>query len=1023
MNKHTAKNPLEILDYLNDAVFIHTYDGMILEVSKKACEYSGYTKEELKQIKVQDLDTPEYAARIPDRMEEFKQKSSLVFESAHRRKDGIIVPVEVSIHSFSYNNTNCIISVVRDISIRKKTENMLRENEEKFKAITDNMADIAFTMDLQFTMRYISAAVKKVIGYSQDEYLQLPLKEQFPPETLEIMFEILHEELENEEKPGIDPERTRTIDIQALKKDGSLTDLSVHAKFLRDESGKPVAIIGVARDITECKQLEKNLQESKERLKAITNNMADIAWIVNLQFKTEYISPSVEKVLGFTVEEYLTRKIEEKYPPEVLKNIVFILYEELENDKKSDVDKNRTRIVEVQEYKKDGTLADLSVHVKFLRDQAGNPTGIIGVSRDITKQKKAEKEIQRLSNIVEQSLNEIYIFDAKTLMFTYINQAARNNLGYSFEELKHMTPVDIKPEFTMQQFKELLQPLRDGAEKSIVFETVHRRKNGSTYAVEVHVQLMRIENEKYFVAIILDISERKRIEKSLKESEEKFRILAESTPMTIMMYQDNKWIYANPAAEALLEYSEQELCSMNFWDFVHPDDKAIVIERGSKRQKGEDATVGYEFRVISKSGMIKWVLLYGATVMYKGKPAGLISVLDITERKKIEEEKRKLQEQLLQSQKMESIGTLAGGVAHEFNNMLNIISGHAELALLNIPQENDARKDIEEIKKAAQRSAEITKKLLTFARKQEEKSSIINVNATIDAMIGMLKRLIGENIQLVWQPANRELSVNLDEVSLDHILVNLSVNARDAIDKQGTITISTHSVLIDDQVSLQHNALPGEYALIQVTDDGIGIDEETQKLIFDPFFTTKEVGKGTGLGLSTVYGIVKNNGGFIEVQSEKEKGTTFKIYLPVFIERRKFAQYHDNAVKDLFHGTETILIVEDEVSILKMIKKMLEILGYTVLEAGDPFEGLEIVKNYIGTIHLLITDVVMPKMNGVDLAKLVSAIYPQIKILYTSGYSAEVLLKHNIKASDINYLSKPVSFASLASTVRTILDN
>ncbi|MEW6527598.1 MAG: PAS domain S-box protein [Spirochaetota bacterium] len=889
MNAHPFENSFDILDYLNDSVLINSYDGTILYANKSAYNRLGYSKEELLQKKIGDIDTPHYARLIPERIEQFKQYGSLVFESEHVTKDGTIIPVEVSIHSILYNNTPCIISVVRDITLRKQSEKALRENEEKFKAIADNMADIA--------------------------------------------------------------------------------------------------------------------------------------WIVNLQFETIYINKAVEKILGFAVDEYLQRKVEKKYPPEVLQDMYNKLIEEFENEKKPGIDKNRTRIVEIQEYRKDGTLADLSVHVKFLRDETGTPNAIIGISRDITEQKKSLREIQRYKLIFEQSINEIYIFDANTLAFTYVNQAAINNLGYSFEELKHMTPVDIKPQFSLQQFQLLLQPLRDGAEDSVVFETVHRRKDGSTYDVEVHVQLVKIDGEEHFAAIILDITERKRIEKSLKESEEKFRILAESTPMAIMMYQDDKWVYANPAAEALLEYSEQELCAMNFWDVVYPDDKAIVMERGSKRQKGEEATVGYEFRVITKSGMVKWILLYGATVMFKGKPAGLISVLDITERKKIEEEKRKLQEQLLQSQKMESIGTLAGGVAHEFNNMLNIISGHAELALLNIPQENEARKDIEEIKKAAQRSAEITKKLLTFARKQEEKSTIVNVNSAIDSMIGMLKRLIGENIQLAWQPVKRELSVQIDEVSLDQILVNLAVNARDAIDKQGSITISTLSVSIEDEVALQHNVLPGEYAVIQVTDDGIGIDEETLKLIFDPFFTTKEVGKGTGLGLSTVYGIVKSNGGFIEVQSQKGIGTTFKIYLPLFVERREYAQYHDNVIQNLFRGTETILIVEDEISILKITKRMLEILGYTVLEAGDPFEALEIVKNYIGTIHLLITDVIMPKMNGVDLAKLVSAMYPQIKILFTSGYSAEVLSKHTINTHDINYLKKPVSFASLASTVRTILDN
>jgi len=880
---------LDILNYLNDAVFIVTYEGNIVYVNKAACEQLGYSQEELLQKNLREIDSPYYAQLIPERIEQLRKRGMLVFESEHVKKDKSIIPVEVSIHTIEYNGKPCIISVARDITAQKRIEKVLRENEEKWKAITENISDIV--------------------------------------------------------------------------------------------------------------------------------------WIVNLQFEPLYVSPAVEKVLGFTLEEYLQRKVEDRYPKELLQKMFIMLIEELENDSKPHVDKNRTRIVEIQEYRKDGTLADLSVHAKFLRDETGNPYAIIGISRDITDQKKALKEIQRYKLIFEQSLNEIYIFDAKTLMFTYINQSAINNLGYSLDELKLMNPVDIKPEFTMQQFETLLQPLREGVEKNIIFETVHKRKNGTTYNVEVHVQLMNVEGEEIFTAIIIDITQRKKYEEQLKESEEKFKILAESTPMTIMMYQDDKWIYANPAAEALLGYSEQELCAMNFWDVVHPDDKAIIKERGSKRQKGEDAPVGYEFRVLDKSGTVKWVLLYGATVMYKGKPAGLISVLDITERKKIEEEKRKLQKQLLQSQKMEAIGTLAGGVAHEFNNMLNIISGHAELALLNIQPDNPARGDLVEIKKAAQRSAEVTKKLLSFARKQEEKSSLVNINAAIDSMIGMLKRLIGENIQLVWKPVKRELSVNIDEVSFDQILVNLIVNARDAIKDHGLITITTDTVTIDDKEALQHNVLPGEYALIEVADNGIGMDEETLKHIFDPFFTTKEVGKGTGLGLSTVYGIVKNNGGCIDVQSERGKGTTFKIYIPLFVERREYAQYHDDAVQKLFRGTETILFVEDEVSILKMIKRMLEILGYTVLDASDPFEALEIAKNYIGTIHLLITDVIMPKMNGVDLSKLVSAIHPQIKTIYTSGYSADVLLKNAINTSDVNYLKKPVSFATLTSTVRTVLDN
>ncbi|MCX8123489.1 MAG: PAS domain S-box protein [Spirochaetes bacterium] len=884
-----SKSSLGILDYLNDSVFIHTFDGTILEVNKTASEQLGYSVEELRGMNIRDLDTPEFAALIQERIEEFKQKERLIFESAHKRKDGSVVPVEVSIRPISYDNTPCIISVVRDITARKL--------------------------------------------------------------------------------------------------------------------------------------MEKSLQDSEARFRAIAENISDVVWIVDFHFEFIYISPAVEQVLGFTLEEYLKRRVDERYPPEVLQDMYVKLLEELENEKNPNIDKNRTRVIEIQEYRKDGSLADLSVHVKFLRDESGKPNAIIGVSRDVTEKKKAEKEIQRYKLIFEQSLNEIYLFDSKTLKFMYVNHAALNNLGYSFEEMSQMTPVDIKPEFTFETFNKKIEPLKKGTNKKIVFETVHKRKNGSVYNVEVHLQLVKHDGEEYFAAIILDITERKKIEAALKESEEKFRILAESTPMAIIMYQDDKWIYANPAAERITGYTKEELYQMNFWDIIHPDEQELVKERGRKRQRGEHVTPSYEFRIVDKSGLVKWVFITGASVIYKGRTAGLLSVLDITEKKKDEEEKKKLQEQLLQSQKMEAIGTLAGGVAHEFNNMLNIIAGHAELALINIPNDSPARQDVEEIKKAAQRSAEITKKLLTFARKHEDAYTTINLNETIDAIIGMLQRLIGENIQLIWKPLKKELLVKIDPLSIDQILVNLCVNARDAISNHGNITIRTSVVNLDEVMALQNGVFPGDYAVIDVSDTGQGMDDETLQHIFDPFFTTKAVGKGTGLGLSTVYGIVKNNGGFIKVRSDKGKGSTFSIYLPLFIERKEFAPYYDEAIMTLYRGTETILLVEDEVSILNMTRKMLENLGYTVLPTSDPFEALEIAKKYAGTIHLLFTDVVMPKMNGVDLSKLITALHPSIKVIYTSGYPAEILSQHNFKPNTVNYLPKPVSFAVLASAIRTILES
>lgn len=613
--------------------------------------------------------------------------------------------------------------------------------------ILNYITEYVFIVTFEGNIVYVNKAACEQLGCLPKELLQKNIQEINIPSYIQL----IPERIAQVKKLGM-----VVFESEHVKKDKSIIPVEVSFHLIEHDGISCVCI--VARDAAQ-KQIHKTLRENEEKWRAIAENISDIVWIVNLQFEPFFVNSAVERVLGFTLDEYLQRKVEDRYPKELLQKMYLMLLEEMENDTKPGVDKNRTRVIEIQEYRKDGSLADLSVHAKFLRDEIGKPYAIIGISRDITEQKKVLKEIQRYKLIFEQSLNEIYIFDAKTLRFTFVNQGGINNLGYSMQELKDMTPVDIKPEFTLQQLEALLQSLRQGTEKSMVFETVHRRKDGTHYDAEVHLQLMNVEGEEFFTAIIIDITQRKKFEEQLKESEEKFRILAKSTPIVIMMYQDDKWIYANPAAEILLGYSEQELSTMNFWDVVHPDDKAIIMERGKKRQKGEDAEVGYEFRVVDKSGTVKWVLLYGATVMYKGKAAGLISVMDITERKKIDEEKRKLHEELLHSQKMESIGTLASGVAHEFNNMLNIISGHAELALLNIQSDNPVRTDIEEIKKAAQRSAEITKKLLTFARKQEEKHSLVNVNTAIDSMIGMLKRLIGENIQLVWKPVKKELSV------------------------------------------------------------------------------------------------------------------------------------------------------------------------------------------------------------------------------------------------------------------------
>jgi len=396
--------------------------------------------------------------------------------------------------------------------------------------------------------------------------------------------------------------------------------------------------------------------------------------------------------------------------------------------------------------------------------------------------------------------------------------------------------------------------------------------------------------------------------------------------------------------------------------------------------------------------------------------------IDITERKRGAEERKKLEEQLFHAQKMESVGRLAGGVAHDFNNMLGVIIGRAEMALQQDVPTDKLRRNLEEILKAGLRSADLTRQLLAFARKQIAVPKVLDLNDTISGMFKMLRRLIGENIDLLWAPELDLWKVKIDPSQVDQILANLAVNARDAISEVGAITLRTGNVVIDDSVRAETpEFIPGEYVLLTVSDTGAGMSKEVCENIFEPFFTTKDLGKGTGLGLSTVYGIIKQNDGFIYVASEPGKGTAFKIYLPRF--RAEIAEVpSDEAVARRATGTETILLVEDDETILNLSRTILANLGYTVLATRAPGKAIQLVREHPGELHLLITDMVMPGMNGRELAEQLGAIRPNLKRLYMSGYTADLIAHRGILGRGVNFIQKPFGNDELAAKVRQVLD-
>ena len=400
---------------------------------------------------------------------------------------------------------------------------------------------------------------------------------------------------------------------------------------------------------------------------------------------------------------------------------------------------------------------------------------------------------------------------------------------------------------------------------------------------------------------------------------------------------------------------------------------------------------------------------------------------EIKERRKAEEQRAKLSGQLAQAQKMESVGRLAGGVAHDFNNMLGVIFGNAEMALQQVGTDHPARDALEEIRKAADRSADLTRQLLAFARRQTVVPRLLDLNETVQGMAKMLQRMIGEEVCLELHLDTNVWPVRVDPSQIDQMLVNLCANARDAIRGVGALSIATGNWYFDETYCAEHpESSPGEYVVLAVSDDGCGMDKETLSHLFEPFFTTKGVGEGTGLGLATVYGAVKQNGGFMEVRSEPAHGTTFEIFLPRYAGPREPARSEERSEEpsvSLQRGRETVLVVEDELAILRLTRVMLEKQGYTVLAAGTPQEAISIAKGHDGGIDLLITDVVMPEMNGHDLATSLLPLHPNIKCLFMSGYTADIIADHGVLKDGVSFIQKPFSAKSLSDKVRQTLES
>lgn len=622
----------------------------------------------------------------------------------------------------------------------------------------------------------------------------------------------------------------------------------------------------------------------------------------------------------------------------------------------------------------------------------------------------------RYRTLFEGAAEGILIIEMENRIFQYANPAICKMLGYTQDELKTMNVMDIHPkndfDRVIPEF-ETLERQGGGAVKNIPC----LRKDGTIIYADFNTTLTSIDGITCNVGFVIDVTERKKSDDALKESEERFKTLFEYAPDAIYLHDlEGRFIDCNRAAEKMVGYSKEELIGKTSMELslIPPEVAQKADELLTKNAQGFPA--GPEEIITNRKDGEQIIAEFRTFPLgIKGRNMILGIARDISERKSLEQ-------QLRQSQKLEAVGILSGGIAHDFNNLLTTIIGNAELALTDIPKDDPVREEIKEIKLAGERAASLTRQLLAFSRKQVLQPTVIDLNETALDMEKMLCRMIGENIELRTILAPDLGQVEVDAGQIEQVIMNLVINARDAMPDGGKITIETKNVNIDDEYAHSHVAVtPGLYVMLGVSDTGAGMPDEIKAHIFEPFFTTKVKGKGTGLGLSTVYGIIKQSNGNIWVYSEPGKGTTFKIYLPR-IEKPSSDTELKAERTDILTGTETIMVVEDDEMVRNFIVKALEYYGYKVLTAANGEEAIQISGDYHGHIHLTLTDVIMPGISSKDMEERLKSSRPEMKVLYMSGYTDNTIVHHGVLDSGKAFIGKPFSPESLGRKVRQVLD-
>ncbi len=1143
-----------LFNQMADPVFVIDADDSLrfLDCNEAACREYGYSREQFLRMTPINLHPPQERELAERRL---REKHWALREYHHVTRDGQQRTVEISTTNVQYHGRAAHLSIVHDV-----TERTLAQQKLALHVQQTPLAVIEWNTDFEVTAW--NPAAERIFGFTTAEAMGQKATFIIPPEAHNHVAEIWAQLLAR--RGG-----TRSTN-QNCARDGRTIICEWYNTPLVDSAGSVIGVASLCEDVTERYRAEQSLQVQKAYLEQLFENAPEGIAIINNSDQIIRVNQEFTRMFGYTSEEAAGSPLGLIVSPERINESRFL---------RNTVEKGATVNVETTRRRKDGTLVDVSILGTPINVGGGN-IAIYLIYRDITESKRAERALteseSKFRAVAETAAFAIFIHDGRRLV--YVNKATEQITGYSREELLSMDPFALLSSSYQEPLRNRVQSLQSGMELLAQQEFSIIRKGGETRWLDATANRIQFEGRSASLVTAVDITDRKRSEQlhsalyriadvtssaedlqelygaihsivgelmyarnfyiaiydeqanllsfpyfvdsedptpapkplgkglteyvlrtgephlisperfaeliavgevesigapsvdwlgvpmrkgekafgvlvvqsytpsirygqaekeiltfvsqhvasaierkqqqeALRESEARYRSLVQSA--VFGMYRSNiedRFLDLNPALVSMLGYeSAEQVLRLNLARDIFAD--ANDYRKLIRAYASDERVAGVEVPWKRKDGTRFTVRLSGRPLLdVSGEPVGFEMIAeDITER-------RALELQLQQSQRMEAIGRLAGGVAHDFNNLLTVIKGYSELMLDEIKPSDPMRGEMQEVQRAADRAAALTRQLLAFSRRQVLAPKVLDLNDLVRDTEKLLRRLLGEDVDLITALDQQLGSVRADPGQIEQVLMNLAVNARDAMPAGGKLTIETSNVELDHSYIREHAVVkPGCYVLLAVSDNGTGMDPDTASHAFEPFFTTKEQGKGTGLGLSTVYGIVKQSGGYIWVYSESGLGTTFKIYLPrvdAAAERLPAQQLRPEA----YRGTETILLVEDEEGVRSLIRQVLTRHGYTVLESSHGGEALLLCERHPGCIDLLLTDVVLSQMSGRELAERLGPLRQEMKVLYMSGYTDEAILHHGVLTPGSAFVQKPFTTEALTRKVRQVLD-